>query len=52
MTKDQREPPLRYPADKARQGEIVLRKHWQRALFIAGLILVVVFDVMSGWAQR
>jgi hypothetical protein len=26
-----------YPAEKARGGEIVLRKTWQRAVFIAGL---------------
>ena len=27
-----------YPADKARQGDIVLRKRWQRIVFIAGLV--------------
>jgi len=27
-----------YPADKARQGDIVLRKKWQRIVFIAGLV--------------
>ncbi|AHB49095.1 peptide ABC transporter permease [Hyphomicrobium nitrativorans NL23] len=26
-----------YPAGKARQGEIVLRRPWQRAVFVAGL---------------
>jgi hypothetical protein len=26
-----------YPAEKARQGEIILRSSWQRAIFIAGL---------------
>jgi hypothetical protein len=26
-----------YPADKARGAEIVLRKPWQRAVFMAGL---------------
>jgi hypothetical protein len=26
-----------YPGRKARQGEIVLRRPWQRAVFIAGL---------------
>jgi hypothetical protein len=31
-------PDLRsYPADKARGGEIILRKPWQRAVFMAGL---------------
>lgn len=28
-------------AQKARQGEIILRKPWQRAVFIAGLIGIV-----------
>jgi hypothetical protein len=27
-----------YPAEKARGGEIILRRPWQRALFIAGLV--------------
>jgi len=35
-----------YPADKARGGEIILRRPWQRAVFILGLaapfVLVVV----------
>jgi hypothetical protein len=31
-----------YPADKARQGEIILKSSWQRAIFIAGLVSVVV----------
>jgi hypothetical protein len=26
-----------YPAEKARQGEIVLRRPWQRMVFIGGL---------------
>jgi hypothetical protein len=26
-----------YPAEKARQGEIILKRPWQRAVFIAGL---------------
>ena len=30
--------PHGYPDDKARQGEIVLRKPWMRAIFIAGLV--------------
>lgn len=31
------EPPP-YPADKARGAEIILRKRWQRAIFIGGLV--------------
>jgi hypothetical protein len=27
-----------YPAEKARGGEIVLRRRWQRAVFIGGLV--------------
>ena len=30
--------PHGYPADKARQGEILRRKPWMRAIFIAGLV--------------
>jgi hypothetical protein len=26
-----------YPAEKARGGEIILRRRWQRVVFIAGL---------------
>lgn len=33
-------------AQKARQGEIILRKPWQRAVFIAGLIGIVVLAVL------
>lgn len=29
--------PRTYPAEKARQGEIILKQPWQRAVFIAGL---------------
>jgi len=31
-----------YPAEKARQGEIILKSSWQRAIFIAGLVGFVV----------
>lgn len=27
-----------YPGEKARQGEIILRKRWMRVVFIAGLV--------------
>ena len=30
--------PRTYPAEKARQGEIILKHNWQRAVFIAGLV--------------
>jgi hypothetical protein len=31
--------PPPYPADKARGGEIVLRRPWQRIVFIVGLVV-------------
>ena len=31
--------PTPYPAEKARGGEIILRRPWQRAVFILGLAL-------------
>jgi hypothetical protein len=34
--------PQSYPAEKARQGEIILKRNWQRAVFIAGLAGAVV----------
>jgi hypothetical protein len=30
--------PRTYPGEKARQGEIILRKPWMRVVFIAGLV--------------
>ena len=36
------EPAKTYPAEKARQGEIVLRTRWQRMVFIGGLVGCVV----------
>lgn len=35
-----------YSPQEARQGRIILRKPWQRALFIAGLIGIVVLAVL------
>jgi hypothetical protein len=34
--------PPPYPAEKARGAEVILRKPWQRLIFIAGLALPVV----------
>ena len=31
-----------YPAEKARQGEIILKKPWQRVVFFGGLALPIV----------
>jgi hypothetical protein len=30
-------PPIPYPAEKARGGEIILRRRWQRIVFILAL---------------
>ena len=36
-------PATPYPAEKARQGEIILKSPWQRALFIAWLVGALLF---------
>lgn len=43
-----------YPAEKARQGEIILRQRWQRLVFAGALalacILAIVFAILAkGW---
>jgi hypothetical protein len=38
--------PAPYPAEKARGGEIILRTPLRRAIFIAGLIAVVVIALL------
>jgi len=45
VTEDRSEPG--YPADKARQGEIILNRRWQRIVFIAGLVGILVLAVVS-----
>jgi len=35
-----------YSAEKARQGDIVLKKPWERGLFIAGLALPFVIALL------
>ena len=44
--------PREYPADKARQGEIILKARWQRLLFISGfagiVVLAVVLSLVAG----
>lgn len=49
MTNNENIKPKTYPAEKARQGEIILRQPWQRIVFAAGLIGLVVFAVLGGW---
>lgn len=38
------------PADKARQGEIILRRRWQRIVFIAGLAGFLLLILIAGLA--
>jgi hypothetical protein len=38
--------PERYPADKARQGEIILKSRWQRVLFVAGLTGAIILALV------
>lgn len=42
MTKNaESQTPAAYPAEKARQGEIILKRPWQRAVFIGGLAAAI-----------
>jgi hypothetical protein len=46
MVRDKPAQPPPYPAGKARGGEIVLRRPWQRAVFIFGLALPIVLALL------
>lgn len=35
-----------YPAEKARQGEAILKRRWQRIVFIAGLAGIVLVGLV------
>ncbi len=35
-----------YDAEKARQGEIILRRPWQRAVFITGLAAAILLPLV------
>ena len=35
--------------DEARQGDIVLRKRWQRGTFIGGIVAVAVVSLFLAW---
>lgn len=43
--RDRNEP---YPADKARQGEIILRAPWQRMVFFGGLAGMLLLLLVLG----
>lgn len=42
----QTNPTTPYPAEKARQGEIILKSRWQRVMFIAGLGGAILFALL------
>jgi hypothetical protein len=44
-------PTTPYPADKARQGEIILKSRWQRILFISGLVGALVVALILTLAR-
>jgi len=45
-------PPQAYPAEKARQGEIILKSKWSRVVFLTGLfggfVLLAVLAIVLG----
>jgi hypothetical protein len=41
--------PAGYPAEKARQGEIILRTRLQRIIFIAGLVGCALLVLILRW---
>lgn len=41
-----------YPAEKARQGEIILRRRWQRIVFIAGLVGILLLTLALQFMVR
>ena len=45
--------PSNYDADKGRGGEIILRRPWQRYVFIGGLagalLLVIIVGIIGSW---
>jgi hypothetical protein len=47
MREEIRPPPKIYRAEKVRQGDIILRKPWQRVVFLIGLIAP--FILFLGW---
>jgi hypothetical protein len=51
MVKEAPAEPPPYPAEKARGGEIILRRPWQRAVFIAGLIIPIILLIVLIWAR-
>ena len=44
------ETPIHISAEDARQGETVLRKPWERAVFLAGLIGAILLGLVLAFA--
>jgi len=44
-SRSRRTPPQPYPAEKARQGEIVLKTRRSRAIFLTGLVVLAVLAI-------
>jgi hypothetical protein len=42
---EKRDEPIVLSAEKARQGDIILRKRWQRFVFVAGMVVFVLLAV-------
>ena len=52
MAEHRPERPEPYPADKARGGEIVLRKRWQKVVFFGAIgIAVLLGFLFSLWGR-
>jgi len=47
MVREKPAQPPPYPAEKARGGEIILRRRWQRVLFVIGLAAPIVVALLE-----
>ncbi|MGN6268325.1 MAG: hypothetical protein ACTHM0_00345 [Sphingomonas sp.] len=50
-TPGETEEPIHLTAQEARGGDVVLRSPARRAIFIAGLVLIVVLAIVGYWAS-
>lgn len=48
MARNDEQPPV-YSGEKVRGGDIVLRKPWERGVFIAGLVGAVIVGLVLAW---
>lgn len=52
MADSERDQDRSYPSDKARGGEIILRRHWQKIVFFGALIAAVLLGFFfSLWGR-